>query len=111
MRLQTLPLLAALLLTTGCALGSRPMPADSLPLPNLAISPEAMEHCPEEIPPPKSGDRSDLLANHIEAMRIYHACRLRQRALSCTIEGQQGVTINGAKARTREACTPSMEPP
>jgi len=44
-------------------------------------------------------------------MRIYHDCRIRHRAMSCTIEGLQGVTVNGSKPAQRAACDKVAEPP
>ena len=61
---------------------------------------------------PENGSRSALIANHIETMRIYHECRIRHRALACTVTGLHGVTINGSKPRHhREPCDEPVEPP
>lgn len=107
---RLLALTVAGFLTTGCALGTKRTPAPYLP-PDLSIPPEALEHCPEAIEPPQSGSSADLLANHVQAMRAYHTCRIHHRALSCAIEGQQGVTINGRPSVPRDACKNSLVKP
>jgi len=97
-------LLIAVLTLTACAHGAKRIQEVTPPVPDLVIPPTHLELCPETLPQPDNGSRSELLRNHIEVARMYHECRIKHRALACAVEGQQGVTINGAKPTAREAC-------
>ena len=102
---------AALLTLTSCASGPQPVPAHQVA--NLDVPQAQLVECAKDLPPLDStlagmdwGKAKGLiLANHVAAARQYHQCRDRHAALACTVQAQQGVTINGTRPSPREACT------
>lgn len=75
---KPLLLLSCALMLTACASGVRPTGASlTMPLP----SPQDMTPCETQIPPPASGARADLLANHVETAKALHSCAAKQAAL------------------------------
>lgn len=71
MRKNTLLLLIAASMLTGCALGAQPTPP---PKPKR-IAPASLTQDCGDLPQPPTGLTQDLLANHVKVAKKYHLCR------------------------------------
>lgn len=77
MRKHTLVLTIAASMLTACGHGPPPMPT---PTPKRNPPAALTEDCPD-LPPPKSGQKTDLLANHVLVAKQYHKCRENKQGL------------------------------
>jgi len=75
----TLAILVSVSMLMGCASGMQLMPAAPKRSPPPASS---TTPCQDELPQPASAKGTDLLANHVEAAKLYHDCRLRHQDLA-----------------------------
>lgn len=106
---RILILLAATLMATACAHGAKQTPAEP-PTPNLSIPAGQLAIPVDELPQPLSGQRSELLANHVVVAHAFHDVVTDYTALICTVLGATGITINGAAPVQPLACW-ALRPP
>ncbi len=101
---RILILLAVILMATGCGRGVKQTPVPSSQVPNLEVPADLLSRDVAMLPQPESGARTDLLSNHVDVAKLYHALGIDFTALVCAITGQQGITINGAKSVRPKGC-------